>query len=705
MSTFRRLPFILLSLAALARAQSSTPSAPAAPSSATAPSEEIHHLDSFVVSAGLDGKTAFDLAQGTSILAGDELRRRTAATLGATLAATPGLSETSFGPGASRPIIRGLGGDRVRMLDNGVGSLDASSVSPDHNVAVEPLLVERFEVLRGPATLLFGSSAVGGVVNIIDNRIPSTAPVNPLTGRTEIRFDSAAHQRTGIIALTGGDKTFALQVNGLRTETDDVAIPGYADPANPVNRGTLTNSALSTKSGSVGGTTFWSGGNLGLAVSEYATVYGVPVGDPIAIDMKQRRADLRSELTNPFGPFKSAKLRFGLADYTHAEVDTSTGKPNTTFKNKAYEGRLELAQQDFGALTGTVGLQTSRSDFSAVGAEVVTPPTLTVSHALFALESYKLSPELSLQFGSRYEFQSIKLGAVDPALPAYPGYAARSGQKRTDHGLSFSAGSVYYPAKDYSVGFSATYSERLPVAQETFSNGPHGGTGAYEIGTSGLGKETSVGLELTLRKRAGFVTGSASAFVNRFDHFVFEQRDPARYFNDPTGTFLPYTVPPAGDFLPIYQFIAKGALFYGAETEAQLHLIDRDDQHLHVSLLGDTVRAEQTTDHVPLPRIPPARLGLGFGYEQGRWSLGTEARYAFAQTRFTSEETRTASYTLVGAHANYRVPAFLNPRLGLELFLRAENLTNANARLSTSFLKNTAPLPGRNLTFGARLTF
>ena len=695
MSTFLKLPFFFLGTAVLARAQT-------APAVAVS---DIQHLDSFVVSAGLDGKTAFDLAQGTSILAGDELRRRTAATLGATLAATPGLSETSFGPGASRPVIRGLGGDRVRMLDNGVGSLDASSVSPDHNVAVEPLLVDRIEILRGPATLLYGSSAVGGVVNIIDNRIPSAAPAQPLTGRTELRFGSAARERTGIVTLTGGGQTFALQVNGLRSETDDLKIPGYADPAHPANRGTLTHSAISTKSASVGGTTFWSGGNLGLAVSAYDTVYGVPVGEPIAIDLKQRRADLRSELTRPFGPFKSAKLRFGLADYTHAEVNTTTGQPNTTFKNKAYEGRVELAQHDRGALTGTVGLQTSRSDFSAVGAEVVTPPYITVSHALFALESYQLSPELSLQFGGRYEFQRISLGAVDPALPAYPGYAARSRQKRTDDGLSFSAGTVYYPAKNYSVGFSATYSQRLPVAQEIFSNGPHGGTGAYEIGTSLLGKETSVGLELTLRKRAGIVTGSGSVFMNRFADFVFEQRDPARYFDGDSGTFVSYSVPPGDDFLPIYQFIAKDALFYGAEAEIQFHLIDRDGQRLHVSLLGDTVRAEQTTDHVPLPRIPPARLGLGFGYEQGRWTFGAEARHAFAQTRFTAEETRTAGYTLVGAHAEYHVPAVAGSRVGLELFLRAENLTDATARLATSFLKDVAPLAGRNLTLGARLSF
>ena len=696
MSTFRRLPFFILSAVALARAQTLPPTAPPA-------APEIHHLDSFVVTAGLDGKTAFDLAQGTSILAGDELRRRAAATLGATLADTPGVSGTFFGPGSDRPLIRGLGGERVRMLDNGVGSLDASNVSPDHGVSVEPLLVDRIEVLRGPATLLYGSSAVGGVVNVIDNRIPTIAPTAALSGRSEVRYESAARERTGVLSALAGNSGFGLHVSGLKTETDDVAIPGYADPANPADHGRLVNSARSTESASVGLTRFGAVGHVGVAFSAYDTFYGVPVGEPIAIDLKQRRTDLRAELTQPFAVFKNAKLRFGLADYTHAEVDTTTGLPNTTFTNQAYEGRLELAQQDFGALSGTVGYQTSRSDFAAIGAEAVTPPSVTTSHALFFLESFKASPALTFQFGGRYETQSIRLGEVDAALPAYAGYAAASDEKRTDHGLSFSAGAVYCPAKDYSLGLSVSYSERLPVAQELFSHGPHGGTGAYEIGTAALDHETSLGAELTLRKRAGFVTGSVGVFVNRFANFIFEQRDPTRFFDDTTGDFERYPVPAGDEFLPIYQFIAKDALFYGAEAELQFHLIDRDDQRLHVSLLGDTVRAEQTTDDQPLPRIPAARLGVGLVYTQSHWSLGAEARHTFRQTRFTAEETATAAYTLVGAHATYHVA--LNPRLGLEFFARADNLTDAEARLATSFLKDIAPLPGRSVTLGARLTF
>ena len=702
MISFRPFSLLILSFAALARAQTSTPAAPA-PGDSSA--EKILNLDSFVVTAGLDRKTAFELAQGTSILAGDELRRRAAATLGATLAATPGLSGTAFGPSASRPIIRGLGGERVRMLENGVGSLDASNVSPDHNVSVEPLLVERIEVLRGPAALLYGSSAVGGVVNIIDNRIPSAAPNAPFGGLAEFRYESAANERTGVFATGAGSNRFAMQVNGARTTTDDVAIPDYADPEHPSDRGTLPNSARSTSSASLGATAFGAAGTFGVAVSAYDTLYGVPVGEPIAIDLEQRRFDLRGELTRPFAFFKSAKLRVGVADYTHSEVDLDSGDINTTFKNQAYEGRLELIQQESGNLTGTVGYQIARSDFSAVGAEVVTPPSITQSHALFAVESFKVNPALNLQFGARYEFQSIRLGEVDEDLPAYPGYAARTGQKNTDHGLSVSAGAVYYPAKDYSLGLSLAYSQRLPAAVELFSNGPHGGTGSYEIGTTGLDHENSLGLDLTLRKRAGFVTGSAGVFVHQIDNFIFEQRDERRYFDDATGDLLNYPVPDGDEYLPVYQFVARDALFYGAEAEVQFHLIDGPGQRLHLSLLGDLVRAEQTTDDQALPRIPPARLGLGLGYEHGRWSLGTEVRHSFKQTRFAAEETETDAYTLVGIHALYRFADRGPGHPGLEVFARGDNLTDADARLATSFLKAIAPLPGRSFTIGARLSF
>ena len=356
-----------------------------------------------IVTGTVDPKTTFDLAQGASSLSGHALLLQQQDTLGETLASTPGVNSTYYGPGASRPIIRGLGGDRVRMLQDSVGSLDLSNISPDHNVSVEPLLLDRVEVLRGPATLLYGSSAVGGVVNVVDNRIPLEAPVSPLGGRLETRFDTAAKERTGVMALTGGDADFGLQVDGLRTRTDDVKIPGMAQqgPDAPAGQqsGTLPSSAVSTKSGSVGGTWFGKNGYLGAAIGVYDTTYGVPTGEepPTSIDMKQRRYDLRGAIDQPLDPVQSLRVRFGYGDYTHREL-SGGDTVNTTFKNKAWEGRLELIQERIGALTGTVGLQISRNDFSAAGDEVVTPATVTRTAAAFVLEEYKLE-HVNLQLG------------------------------------------------------------------------------------------------------------------------------------------------------------------------------------------------------------------------------------------------------------------------------------------------------------------
>ncbi len=666
------------------------------------PGSDPVSLDAVIVTGNPDARAAFDLAQGASLLSGQKLMLSQQGTLGETLAATPGVNSTYYGPGASRPVIRGLGGDRVRMLDNGVGSLDASNVSPDHNVSVEPLLVERIEVLRGPASLLYGSSAVGGVVNVIDNRIPVHAADTPFSGRLEARYGSAAHERTGIVALTTGNDRFAMQINGLRTETDDVEIPGYADAADPAHYGTLSNSAVSTKSASVGGSGFWSGGQFGAAVSEYDTTYGVPVGEPINIDMKQRRADFRGSIDRPFAIFKSATARFGIADYTHAEVDTETGNANTTFTNKAYEGRVELVQQEVGDLTGTIGTQFSRSDFSAVGEEVVTPPSITSTAALFVLESYKVSPVLTLQAGGRLEQQTIKVGDVDASLPPYPGYDVTSGEKRTEDAFSVSAGAVIYPVPDYSIGLSLALSRRNPTAQELFSNGPHGGTGSYEIGTSDLGQEKSLGLDLTARKRAGVVTGSIGVFVNRFNDFIFEQEDATTYFDDGNGTFAAYPAPDDAEILPIYQFVARDALFYGGEAELSFHLVDHETRRLHLDLTGDYVRAEQTSDDQDLPRIPPVRVGAELHYTQGPWDFSVGARHAFDQDHTAPGESSTDGYTLCSADVTYE---FMLDRTHWQLFARGTNLSDEDARVSTSFLKDVAPLPGRNVNLGVRLSF
>lgn len=700
--SFRSLSVLLFAAAVSVRAQppsiSPAPVAVPAPPSSTASAApgqgEVLNLDKFVVSAGLDDKTAFDVAQGTSILAGDELHEHAGGTLGATLDATPGVSSTSYGPGASRPVIRGLGGDRIRVLDNGVGALDASNISPDHNTALEPLFASRIEVLRGPATLLYGSSAVGGVVNVIDNAIPATALSGLPTGAIELRGFGAADERTAVLALGAGHGNFALQVDGLRQYSGDLAIPGIAridadaPPGQP--SGTLPNSDISTKSGSVGATWFTGNGRLGAAVSTYATTYGVPTDEPISIVMQQRRFDLQGEAASDSGFFRGVRARFGFGDYTHSEVADRT-TVNTTFFNQAWEGRLELPYTVKENVSGTLGFQAARSDFSAVGEEVVTPPSITASQAVFALQEWK-TEGLTLQAGGRLERQSLELGAVDPTLPTISGYAADSGEKTVKTGASGSLGAVYYPAKDWALSLSLAYTERLPTAQERFSNGPHGGTGAYEIGTTGLGRERSTGLDVSLRRRAGFVTGSVTGFVNRFRNYIYEQELPAG------------TIPAANnpEELTVYQFVAKDAVFYGGEAELTFHLLDRNDRSLHFGLTSDYVHAEQTTDHVPLPRMPPLRFGAELRYQTTHWRMGLMTRIVTRQDRIAAEETATSGYALLNADLAY---VLTSGRTTSEFFVRGDNLTNEEARVSTSFLKDFAPLAGRGVTAGMRVTF
>ncbi len=691
MSPFRFLTLLSFTAAALARAQTA-PAPKAAPPARD--KDHVQHLDKFVVSAGHDPKTAFDLAQGTSVLAGEDLHRLAQSTLGETLNGLPGVSSTYYGPGASRPIIRGLGGDRIRVLDNGVGALDASNVSPDHNTSLEPLFASRIEVLRGPSTLLYGSSAIGGAVNVIDNAIPEKSPEGRARGALELRGGGAARERAGILSVGGGAKGFAAQVNALKQKTSDLRIPGVAriDADAPAVQpsGTLPGSASETFSGSLGAGLFWGAGRSGAAVSHHETEYGVPSGEDIAIRMRQTRFAVEGEVTQPFGLFRSARGRLGLGDYTHSEISGST--VNTTFTNDAWEGRVELAHVPVGAVTGTIGLQAARSDFAAVGEEVVTPPALTASGAVFALEELKLGDRATLQFGGRLEVQRIQLGEVDAALPRLPGYTARSDQRKKFAGASASLGLVVYPVKDWSIAAALASSERLPTAQELFANGPHGGTGSYEVGTTGLRRERSLGLDVSVRRRAGFVTGSLGGFVNRFRDYIYEQE------------LAPGAIPVANnpDDLTPFQFVAADARFHGAEVELLFHLVETDARRLHLELSADRVRAQQTTLDAPLPRIPPTRLGAKLNYEDGRWHLVLEARQARSQRRVAAAESPTAGYTVLNASISCLIPG---PHVSYEVFLRGKNLTDEEAREHTSFLKEFAPQPGRGILAGVRMTF
>ena len=735
MSAFRPLPASILCAALVVttgRAQNAPAAPPAAPAHGHthAPGAASHTsgtvtLDRYVTSAAPFQRNQVDLAQSTTVLDGRSLLLKQQATLGETLSAETGISATSFGPGASRPIIRGLGGDRIRLLENSVGTLDASVASPDHAVSVEPFLIDRLEIVRGPASLLYGSNAVGGVVNVITHRIETDLPTEAIRGGFEVRGGTAAHEfaRGGVFDYAirpDADRAIVVHLDGFRRSADDVRIPGYAEsasvraeetehaaeegePAPDFARGRLPNSALETESGAVGLSYVSKEFHLGASYNGFNSTYGVPghaheheeaeaagggeAAAGVRIKLRQRRTDLQAEWHHDHGFLRGARLKFGHADYRHTEFEPD-GEAGTVFTNKGHDARFELLHGDGHPWTGALGLQSSRSNFGAVGEEAFLPPSVTRADAVFAFEELKQGA-LTWQFGGRYERTRI---------------APDGGRARRDNELSGSVGAVWKLNPDYALAVSLTHTGRAPNAQELFADGPHAGTQAYEIGDEDLTAEHSLSVEASVRRRTGFVTGAVTVFANRFRNFIFEQ---------PTGLvaiehgdeweFLPpddEEVEEHGGGLPVYRYVQRGAEFWGAEVETVWHLHDRRDWQLDLRLAADMTRAREGSRH--LPRIPPGRLTAGLFWANAGWSAGAECKWTLAQNRVAANESRSDGYTMVSAHLTRTLNV---GRTNWEIFVRGTNLTNEEARPHTSFVKNLAPLPGRGAVAGVRMRF
>ena len=623
---------------------------------------ELLKLDPVVTTASPLARAGGEIAQPTSVLGGPRLAQQLQGTLGETLSGLPGVDSTWFGPGASRPVIRGLGGDRIRVLAGGVGTLDASIISPDHAVSLDPLLIERVEIVRGPASLLYGGGAIGGVVNVIDGRIPETLPDAPLAGRFEMRGNSAAHERAAAGVLAGAAGPWAWRLDGFKREADDVKIPG----------GTLLNSATATSGGAAGLSYIGKSGHIGAACSGFDSLYGVVAESDVRIDLRQRRFDAHGEWLKPAGLLRAAKFNLGLADYRHDEWEGTV--PGTRFTNRGYEGRFELLHEKLGPLEGALGFQTTRSDFTAVGEEAFLPPTITRGNALFLYEEI-VSGAVTWQFGARGERQSI-------TPEAGSGFA-----RRGDSLATVTGGAVWNLSDDYALAASLSANERAPNAQELFAEGPHVGTGTYEVGDAALGREKSTGFDVSLRKRKGFVTGELSLFLNQFNGYIFEAD---------TGA----TDPDSG--LPVFACVQREARLYGGELELTFHLQEGPESATSLRVFADSVRATNTTDGTPLPRTTPVRFGVALDGRSGPWSFNAELRDVESQRRIAPVETATAGYQLLSLGGARR---FDLGRTKGEWFLRGTNLLDQTARVHASFLKDVAPLPGRDVSAGVRLNF
>ncbi len=678
------------------------------PSGAQEPEPTI--LDTVVVSGTPLQRTLFEQAQSVTVLTGEPLRLSLQPTLGETLSGTPGVTSTYFGPAASRPVIRGVGGDRIRILQNGVNTIDASAASADHAVSFDPVTVQSIEVVRGPATLLYGPAAIGGLVNVIDGRIPEQRIEVPVRGSVEGRYGSVNTERGGAFTLEGGIGGFAWHLEGYKRATDDLHIPGFARserlrreqplPAGEKEqRDVLLNSNLRTEGLSGGASYVWEKGFIGAAYSGFHTNYGTVAEPEVTIDMEQRRWDVRGALFDPFPLIKAINYKVGISDYEHTEFEGSlTG---TKFENEGYDGRLELTHARLGPFEGTLGYQTERSDFSATGEEAFLPPTETLTHSAFLFEEVALGP-VRLQGGVRYDHVSVESSTAEAFGP---------GRERTFDNVSGSLGVIWTPAPDYAVALSTSYSERAPTQQELFANGPHLATNSFEIGDPDLGKEKALGVDLSFRKKAGRVTGALSLFYTKYRDFV--------------GEFATGAVAgEEGEELPVFAFRATDAEFYGGELEATIHLLEpvaaeaeglskdgkavatpgraAQPHGLHLELKADYVRARDTISGDPLPRIPPFRASAALIYEYKRFGARVEGQYVARQNRVSDFELPTDDYFLLGASVNYQIAS--GP-VTWDAYVKGTNLTNEEARLHTSFLKDIAPLGGAGVLVGLKATF
>lgn len=664
----------------------------------------------FVTSSPLGNSGLFDLAQPAGVLSGPELTFRQESTLGETVNQIPGVTSSYFGPNASRPVIRGLDGDRIRILNNGTGIADASSLSFDHAVPSDPLVADRFEVVRGPAALMYGGSAVGGVVNVIDNRVPTEA-IDGISGRGEVRYGGAADERSGAAVLEAGHAGLVLHADAFQRRSGDVRIPGYArsarlraqDPRAEEARDRLPNSSAESSGGSIGASLVGDRGYFGLSFGGFNSNYGTVAEEDVRIDMQSERIDARGELRDMAGFVSSLKFNANYTDYQHRELEGS--EVGTTFLNKAYEGRIEALHRPIGRMRGAFGLQFLSSDFSALGDEAFVPNTTTNSAAAFAFEELSFDRS-KLTFGARVENPRVSSeggGATDPVLGG-PRFGEPTSRSFT--ALSGSVGATHAFTDVFSIAANAAHTERAPTQYELFANGPHLATNQYEIGNRDFGRERSNSIDLQLRAQAGPHSGYVGAFYTRFDNFIGlfgtgntrgkdGELNPVDADNDGIADLSGEPI------LTEAAFRQVRAEFRGLEAEGRFRLMDRGGT-LHLRLRGDYTQATNREDNTPLPRIPPVRLGAGLDYVFNNFGARLDVQYAAAQNRVSPFELPTDSYTLVNAMINYRFQAV---HMNWDAYARLLNLLDEEARNAASFLKDIAPLPGRGLMLGVRASF
>ncbi|MFP5329254.1 MAG: TonB-dependent receptor [Alphaproteobacteria bacterium] len=687
--------------------------APEPPAPAT--TAQSHHDSSDVIV--VTGVRKLDILAGTSVMSGEELQREVRPQIGETLTKLPGVSATSFTPGASRPVLRGMQGERIRVLVDGIGAIDVSNTSADHAVTIDPLTADRIEVLRGPAVLLYGSQAIGGAVNVIDRRIPRHVPDEGFHADATALYGSAAEERSagaaleaalggGLVAHLDGSfrKTDDLRVGGyvlsppLRAEQLEIAeeefAEGHVEEAEEALalanlRGKVPNSAAEQKTAAAGLALIRDRFSIGASVSLFDSDYGVPLrpglghghgeeaeeeegeeehgAEPVSIALRQKRLDLRGEYELESGFLDKIQLRIGAARYEHTEFEGE--EVGTVFKSKGAEGRLELVQRDSGAWRGVSGLQYYVRDFDALGAEAFVPPNQTSQLGLFTLQEFDLG-RLGLEAAARLERSRAEADSL--------------GIERRFTALSAAGGASYELGPELTAGLNLSRSERAPSAEELFANGPHIASQSFELGNPALGKEKSLGAEAYLRLERSHLSFSATAYANWFDDFIYQAA---------TGE--------EEDGLPVFEYRQQDARFFGVEAEASARLFETRGFRFVADAVADYVRAT-IRDGGPVPRIPPLRLLGGLEAQSDRLDGRIEVEWVNSQKRVAEFENPTKGYTMVNASLAWRP---WGKARETTLMLSANNIFDVNARRHASFTKDFVPLAGRDIRISARFAF
>jgi iron complex outermembrane receptor protein len=625
-------------------------------------------VEKIVVTGSPIAKSRDQFATLVGVADRDELTREGGLNVADSLTQIPGVNTTGFAAGAGRPNIRGFDASRVRVLENGLGSFDVSDLSPDHGVPIDPLALQRVEIVRGPATLRYGSQAIGGVVNALNSRIPTALTGGPIRG--DLHFAVGSVDGSSEIAglADGHFGNFAWHLDGVKQDRDSYDIP--------IAPGTLANSQADGLGYSAGGSFVGSSGYIGGAYVHFESEYGIPAEDAF-IDMEQDKGLFAAEWRNPFAGFTALRFNAGVSDYKHDEVIPGSG-PASTFIDKQYEIRSELVAGAFGPFSAAaIGVQVQNREFQGLGeAEDFLLPSATDSFGIYGFAEVPLGDRLTLEVGARYENTEVEGTPISNVLTT-----------REFEPVSASAGLLFEATPDLKFGFSAAYSERAPSQVELYARGPHEATATFEIGDPTFDTERALNLEANARLTLPRVTAEFTVFHTSFEGFVF---------GNLTGvTVDELGVPdPLGE-LDELEYVQRDATLTGGEFQAAVLLASAAGGEVSLDLMADVVRAEFDGGG-NVPRIPPVRLGGGLRFEGAIIDAHTRLMHAFDQDDVAASETPTDGYTRLDAGITWHA-ARHDDGGGVNVSLIGRNLTDEEIRNHVAFNKDDVVMPGRDV--------